>query len=314
MSETGRTLVVADKRLVAAGVAAIELRDPDGARLPDWTPGSHIDLVLPDGVVRQYSLCGDRRDAHVYRIAVLREVAGRGGSAQVHDRLVVSDRVGLGGPRNAFRLAPAARYLFVAGGIGITPILPMIDAAERLGAQWQLLYGGRSRASMAFLDDLSRYGDRVVVHPVDEAGLLPLDAHLGEPAPDRKVHVCGPGPLLDAVHARCAGWPAGSLRTERFVAAEVDATNDRAFDVELASSGRTVPVGPGIPVVDALRAAGVSVLTSCRRGLCGTCEVDVLDGVPDHRDSLLDDEERRSGRSMFVCVSRSRTPRLVLDL
>jgi ferredoxin-NADP reductase len=158
-------LRVADKRVVADGVVSLSLAHPVGRRLPDWTPGSHIDLILPNGMTRQYSLCGDRWDARTYRIGVLRESASRGGSTYVHDKLKVGDRVSVGGPRNNFRLAPSEKYLFVAGGIGITPLLPMIHQADLLGVGWTLLYGGRTRTSMAFIDELTAYDGRVHIVP-----------------------------------------------------------------------------------------------------------------------------------------------------
>ncbi|MER6976977.1 ferredoxin reductase, partial [Streptomyces carpinensis] len=202
------TLEVRSKDVVADGVVSLTLAHADGTRLPDWTPGSHIDLVLPNGATRQYSLCGDRWDPYSYRVAVLREPAGRGGSAYVHDTLTPGARVGVGGPRNHFPLAPADRYLFIAGGIGVTPLLPMIRQAELMGADWQLLYGGRTRTSMAFRDELTAaHGDRVTVAPQDECGLLDLGAWLSEPAAGTKVYCCGPGPLLAAVEDACAAWP-----------------------------------------------------------------------------------------------------------
>ena len=210
-------LSVTSKSAAADGVVAVTLAHPGGERLPDWTPGAHIDLVLPGGLTRQYSLCGDRWDPYSYRIGVLREPAGRGGSAYIHDELAVGAAVAVGGPRNNFALAPSPRYLFIAGGIGITPLLPMVEQAERVGADWRLLYGGRARRSMAFTDELGRYGGKVTLVPQDERGLPDLRAWLGGVAPDARVYCCGPGPLLEAVHAYCAGWPQGRLRTECFV-------------------------------------------------------------------------------------------------
>ena len=309
------TLVVTGKRAAADGVVELVLAHPDGRRLPDWAPGAHVDLMLPNGSTRQYSLCGSRWDAFRYRVGVLREPAGRGGSAFVHDRLRVGDTVGVGGPRNNFALVPSARYLFIAGGIGITPLLPMVHQADLLGADWDLVYGGRRRSSMAFLDELAGYGDRVHVHPEDEDGLLDLPAWLGEVRPDTAVYCCGPGPLLDAVERACRGWPPYSLRTERFVAKEQRApVRDTPFEVRLARSGTAVTVTPEVTVLDAVRAAGAQVLSSCQQGTCGTCETDVVQGVPDHRDSILGDAERAAGDCMFICVSRSCSDRLVLDL
>jgi ferredoxin-NADP reductase len=308
-------LRVSGKEVVADGVVVVGLAHPDGDRLPDWTPGAHIDLVLPGGLTRQYSLCGNRWDAHSYRIGVLREPAGRGGSAYVHDHLRVGDRLEVGGPRNGFPLVPSARYLFVAGGIGITPLLPMIHQADLVGAEWDLLYGGRRRSSMAFLDDLARYGDRVHVTPEDECGRPDLRAWLGQARPGVAVYCCGPPGLIDAVERACADRPPSALRTERFVAGATGApVREEPFEVVLARRGATVTVGPGTTVLDAVRAAGAEVLSSCMQGTCGTCETAVVDGVVDHRDALLGDAERAAGDCMFPCVSRSCGDRLVLDL
>ncbi|MFF1298365.1 MULTISPECIES: PDR/VanB family oxidoreductase [unclassified Streptomyces] len=310
------TLEISAKEPVAEGVLALELAHPAGARLPDWTPGSHIEVVLPGGTMRHYSLCGNRWDAYTYRIAVLREPKGRGGSAFVHDTLRPGDRIGVGGPRNHFPLAPSERYLFIAGGIGITPLLPMVQQAELLGAEWQLLYGGRTRASMAFQEELTAaHGERVHIAPQDEVGLLDLASWLGTPHPGTKVYCCGPAPLLAAVEAACAHWPPYTLRTERFTAAEQSApVRDLPFDVELRRTGRTVTVTPDVSVLDAVRRAGANVLSSCEQGTCGTCLTPVLDGRPDHRDSILAEYERAANTCMFPCVSRSCDDRLVLDL
>ncbi|MGV5050085.1 PDR/VanB family oxidoreductase [Rhodococcus pyridinivorans] len=309
-------LRVTAKEAVSEGVVALTLRHPDNRRLPDWAPGAHIDLVLPSGATRQYSLCGDRWDAYSFRVGVLREPDGRGGSAFIHDTLAVGDLLGVGGPRNNFPLAPAPKYLFIAGGIGITPLIPMIAQADMMGIDWQLLYGGRTRSSMAFLDELSRYGDRVVVAPQDECGLLDLQTWLtAAAATEAKVYVCGPEPLLNAVEMCCVDWPVGKLRMERFVPKEQGApVRDEPFDVELARSGLTVTVTPDVSVLDAVQDAGVNVLSSCGEGTCGTCETPVLAGAPDHRDSILDDDERSAGECMFICVSRACSDRLVLDL
>ncbi|MGM1062221.1 PDR/VanB family oxidoreductase [Saccharothrix sp. Mg75] len=308
-------LVVVDKSPVADDVVALTLRGPARDRLPEWAPGAHVDLVLPGGLVRQYSLCGDRWDPYDYRVAVLRDPAGRGGSVFVHDGLRVGDRVSLGGPRNNFRLVPSPSYLFVAGGIGITPLLPMVRQAELVGADWRLLYGGRSLRGMAFLPELAAYGDKVVVVPQDVRGLPDLAAWLPSPGSATKVYCCGPAALLRAVEGLCAEHPPGQVRTERFVPEDRGApARDEPFEVELRRSGRSVVVAPGQSVLDALNGVGVAVLSSCRRGTCGTCETTVLGGEPDHRDSILDDAERASGDCLFPCVSRSRSDRLVLDL
>ncbi|MFE6622633.1 PDR/VanB family oxidoreductase [Streptomyces sp. NPDC057740] len=305
-------LVVERRESAADGVLALTLRHPLGEPLPGWEPGAHVDVVLGPALERQYSLCGDPADRDTWRIAVLREPEGRGGSAHVHEQLGQGDKVRVRGPRNHFALRPAPRYRFIAGGIGITPILPMLAAAEAAGAEWSLLYGGRSRGSMAFTEELSRYGDdRVTVAPQDETGLLDLAPVLDDVPEGTLVYCCGPGPLLDAVEARC---PAGLLHVERFAPKEQEGGENTEFEVELAQSGRTVSVPADVSVLDAVRAAGVEVLFSCTEGTCGTCETDVLDGTPDHRDSVLTAEEQESGETMMICVSRCRGKRLVLDL
>jgi len=297
----------------ADGVLSLILTDPEGADLPAWTPGSHIDLHLGDRV-RQYSLCGDPADRGRYQIAVLHAAQSRGGSAYVHERLRPGQTVRIDGPRNHFTLEPSRRYLFIAGGIGITPILPMIRKVVAENREWRLVYGGRCRRSMAFQQELAGYGDRVEIVPQDERGLLDLGELLGEPDADALVYCCGPEPLLAAVEEYCAGWPAGSLRLERFAAKSQDFGPDAPFEVVCQRSDVAVRVDPGTSIVDALEAVDVWVPSACREGICGTCETRVIDGTPDHRDSLLSEDERSAGKLMLPCVSRALTPRLVLDI
>ncbi|MFB6977528.1 PDR/VanB family oxidoreductase [Streptomyces scopuliridis] len=313
------SLVVAERAESADDVAVLTLRHPDGEPCPPWRPGAHIDLLLDNGQVRTYSLCGDPGDRLSWRIAVLRVPDGRGGSAYVHGKLHAGTPVRVRGPRNDFALRAAERYLFVAGGIGITPLLPMIAASEAAGAEWRLLYGGRTLSSMAFLDELAQYGDAVAVRPQDQYGLLDLDGHLGEPDAGTLVYCCGPEPLLAAVEERCSAWPPGALQVERFRAKVqagrgATAADADTFEVVLSQSGRTLRVPPGKSVLKAAQEAGADVPYSCAEGICGTCETEVLEGDPDHRDSVLSAEERESGETMMICVSRSRGPRLVLDL
>ena len=309
-------LVVQARDEPARDVVALTLGAADGAPLPPWAPGAHVDLLLDGGPVRQYSLCGDPGDRMSWRVAVLREADGRGGSARVHDALHPGTPVRVRGPRNHFPLDPATRYVFVAGGIGITPILPMVAAAAASGADWRLTYGGRRADSMAFAGALrAAHGDRVDLRPQDEHGLLDLDAALGEPDPDTLVYCCGPGPLLDAVEKHTASWPSGTLRVERFTAPPSgDGGPDAAFEVELGGTGEVLTVPPGRSLLDVLEEAGAAPLSSCREGTCGTCETGVIEGVVDHRDALLTADERAAHDTMFVCVSRAACPRLVLDL
>ncbi len=247
---------------------------------------------------------------------MLREPDGRGGSAFVHDELAVGDLVGVGGPRNNFPLVPSEQYLFVAGGIGITPLLPMIAQADLLGADWRLLYGGRRRARWPSSTSWPAYGDRVQVVPQDEHGLLDLAGFLGEPRPGVRVYACGPAPLLAAMEAACAGWPphtcapSGSWPTSAGLRSATP-----PFEVELARTGDD---GHGDPGHDGPRGARPRSASRCCRpaggGSAAPARPTVLDGRPDHRDALLDDDERDAADCMYVCVSRSCTDRLVLDL
>ena len=314
-TEQRRQLRVHSMTWECDGVLSVQLRDPLGAALPSWDPGAHLDLLLPGGFIRQYSLCGDPQDETTWKVAVLREELGRGGSKAVHDRLRTGDLVEVVGPRNNFAFAPVQRYRFIAGGIGITPILPMVVAAERAGADWSLTYGGRTRTSMAFLDQLAEYGPRVTLHPQDQLGLMDLST-LAEPAPDTLVYCCGPEPLLAAVEAACSAWPDGSLRVERFKAREhvADPAGETPFTLVLERSGVELEVPAGLSVLEAMEAAGLSADNSCREGICGTCETKVVAGLPDHRDSLLSDSERDENATMMICVGRALSSPLILDL
>lgn len=301
---------------MAAGVVSVLLADQNGGALPRWEPGAHVDAILPGGIERQYSLCGDPADQHRWRIAVSLEADSRGGSRYVHEHLRAGDTVPIRGPRNNFPLVPADSYLFIAGGIGITPILPMVERAAMLRATWRLVYGGRSTGSMAFVDELARYGGHVVLWPQDRLGLIDLPGILASPADGCRIYCCGPEGLIAAAEQNSAHWPDGSFRCERFRPREPGTTDgsNTPFDVYLADSDLTVHVGPDQTIADAVQAAGVDVLTSCREGTCGTCETRVIGGIPDHRDSVLTAEERAANSTMMVCCSRSLTPRLELDL
>lgn len=309
-------LVLERKETVADGVVRLTLRHPEGHCLPAWEPGAHLDLVLAPELTRQYSLCGDPRDRSVMQVAVLREEAGRGGSRHVHDTLAEEQRVHVRGPRNHFPLVEAKRYLFIAGGIGITPILPMIARVAGSGSDWKLVYGGRTRSSMAFREELETgYPGHVEIHPQDEQGLPALLVKPGDDAAETAIYCCGPEALLNAVEQHCTNWPAGALRVERFApkAGVTDGPRE-AFEIELAQTGTALEVPAHRTVLDVVEESGVSVLSSCQEGTCGTCETAVLSGKPDHRDSVLTDEEQEAGDTMMICVSRSCSPRLVLDL
>jgi len=313
-SEHVSELVVAGRERVADGVVSLVLEHPDGEELPAWTPGAHVDLVLAPDLTRQYSLCGSPADSTRWRVGVLFDEGGRGGSRHVHERLEVGSRLPVRGPRNHFPLVASERYLFIAGGIGITPLMPMVAEAEQAGADWTLFYGGRRRGSMAFVDELAAYGERVVLRPEDEYGLLDLATILA-PQTGTAVYSCGPEALLQAVERQCAAWPPGSLHVERFAAKPVDeGAETTTFEVVCQRSGITVTVPADRSILDVVQDAGVNALSSCLEGVCGTCETPVVEGTPDHRDSLLSDEEKEAGDYMMICVSRAKSSRLVLDL
>jgi ferredoxin-NADP reductase len=304
-------LEVVALRLEAEGVLSLELADPERRLLPSWKPGAHIDLHLPE-VVRQYSLCGDPADRRAFRVAVLREPSSRGGSRYIHEQLRPGDRVEVGGPRNHFELVDAERYILIGGGIGITPLLPMVSDLAAAGRNWRLLYGGRTRRSMAFLPRLSIHGDRVEVCPEDEFGLLDLHAAIGPAAEGVAIYCCGPEGLLHAVEQRCEGWPTGALHVERFAARPVYSLSQaRAFDLVLGSSGVRLTVPADTSALEVLEGAGVDLPSACREGLCGSCVTRVLSGVPEHRDSLTDPS---CVDQVMPCVSRALSDELVLDL
>lgn len=310
-------LLVRSMTVESEGVFSVELVHPAGHDLPSWEPGAHLDVRLTEGLSRQFSLCGDPHDSSRYRIGVLREVAGRGGSAYVHDVLRPGHLVGFAGPRNHFRLEPAPSYLFIAGGIGITPILPMIARAQADGARWTLMYGGRTASSMAFTGELAQHGDRVTLHPQDAHGLIDLDALLGAPQPGTLVYCCGPEPLLRAVEERMGAWPDESLHLERFAAPEQparDPADEHEVEVVLAESGITLRVGPETSILQAILDAGIDHDHDCTEGICGTCETKVVEGEVDHRDFVLTAREKATGDCMMVCVSRACGSRLVLGL
>ena len=308
-------LVVAGRVDAADGVIVLDLRAADGTDLPAWEPGAHVDLQLTPDLSRQYSLCGDPDRHDVWRIGVLLEPESRGGSRFVHDKLHVGAEVRARGPRNHFALEPSPRYVFVAGGIGVTPIVPMIGQAERAGAEWTLLYGGRTLSSMAFREELALLGGgRVTVTPQDTHGLLDLPALLAEPRADTLLYVCGPEPLLDAVTALTDPWPVGALHLERFTPKTLGPVEDESFEVELVQSGLTLTVPPDRSILDVVTEAGVDAPSSCGEGTCGTCETVVVEGTPEHRDSLLTPEEQAANDTMMICVSRAACPRLVLDI
>ncbi|MGP3977271.1 2Fe-2S iron-sulfur cluster-binding protein [Streptomyces sp. 8N114] len=308
---------------LADGVVSLELRRTDGRALPPWQPGAHVDLVLPSGKVRQYSLFGSGQDGRgdegavaAYRIAVLREPDGRGGSVEAH-ALRPGATAAIRGPRNNFPLVAAPAYVFLAGGIGITPFLPMIRRLDAEGADWKLLYRGRTRPAMAFADDLlRRYPGRVGVTASDTDRRPALEELLSAAPQGVAVYCCGPAPMLDAVSAVMrTACPHGRLYTERFAAADRPAPEaDEPFDAELTRSGEVVRVEPGHSLLEAIREVEPTLDFSCADGVCGSCETRVVGGTPEHRDSVLHEHERDRRDVIYPCVSRARGRRIALDL
>lgn len=314
-----RPVVVERVTPVADGIVKLRLVSPDGKSLPRWTPGSHIDVECgtPE-LSRQYSLCGDPDEAGVLEIAVLHEPDGRGGSAWVHANVKPGDRLRIRGPRNHFRLDESLKKaIFIAGGIGITPVSAMARRAKALGMDYELHYSGRSRASMAFVDELAAlHGERLHVHAADEGRRNDLQALLAQPVPGAQVYACGPLRMLEALESCCAAWPEGALRVEHFEStlATLDPSKEHAFEVELKDSGLVLTVPPDQTLLTALRAANVDVQSDCEEGLCGSCEVRVLSGKVDHRDVVLTRTERDANTKMMACCSRACEGRLVLEL
>ena len=317
---TTRRVRIARKTPEAQDICSFELVAADGGNLPPFTAGAHIDVHLEGGLVRQYSLCNDPRETHRHLIAVLCEPASRGGSIAMH-ALREGQELHISGPRNHFSLAVGARrHLLLAGGIGITPILCMVEQLASEGAAFEMHYCTRSADRTAFQQRLRSppFSKRVHFHhddgPVGQK--LDLAAVVAAPRPDDHLYVCGPGGFIDAVlgAARTAGWPQEALHREYFANAATARAEEGAFEVQIATTGALIRVAPQQTVVSALAAAGIEVPVSCEQGVCGTCVTRLLGGTPDHRDVYLTDQERARGDCFTPCCSRARSPRLVLDL
>jgi vanillate O-demethylase ferredoxin subunit len=311
---------IASKTGTATDICAFELAATDGGALPPFSAGAHIDVQLPNGLVRQYSLCGDPRDTQRYLIGVLRDPASRGGSAAMH-ALAEGTVIDISEPKNHFPLANDAQHsILLAGGIGVTPILCMAERLAHLGASFELHYRTRSPERTAFRERLQRpdMAERVRIY-FDTAAAherLDLAAILARPQSATHVYVCGPGGFIEAVlrQARESGWAEGNLHREFFNAPQPGTAASSAFQVKLASSGRVVDVGAGQTVLEALRGCGMDIPTACEQGVCGTCLTRVLAGEPEHRDVYLTEAERAANDQFLPCCSRSRTALLTLDL
>ena len=312
---------VARRTREAVDVCSYELEAVDGKPLPAFSAGSHIDLRLPDGLVRQYSLCNSPSATRNYLIGVLRDPMSRGGSQRLHDEVREGDRLQISAPRNHFPLAhDASQHMLLAAGIGVTPILCMAERLATIGATFRMHYCARSRDRAAFEQRIrqSSFADRVRFHFDDGPPEQLLDIPKTVPWPSTGLHlyVCGPKGFMDAVlaAARAKGWDSTNLHFEFFAAGVTLTGRETPFKVKLASTGQVIDVPANASVIDALAQAGVEVLTSCREGVCGTCLTRVLEGRPEHRDLFLSPEDKASNEQFTPCCSRSRTAVLVLDL
>jgi ferredoxin-NADP reductase len=305
---------------IARDVVRLEFESVGGELLPTWEAGAHLDMRLPSGLARQYSLCGSRGEGSTYAVAVLREPEGRGGSKEVCDQFAVGTEIMSHPPRNHFALVGASDYVLIAGGIGVTPIKAMAEELESRGAEWRLYYGGRTHESMAFVDELVALGgDRVTIVPQDVDGLLDVTAIIGAVSAETAVYCCGPAPLLDAVSVACdSAGVAERLHFERFTAPtdapEFDESGDIAFDVELRASGVTLHVAADQSILEVVQGVRPDIAFSCQEGYCGSCESNVLEGEPVHRGTLMTPEEHDADGTMLICVGRSKSAKLVLDL
>ncbi len=317
-SDTLRLRVQAIRRQ-AEGIHAFELVDPDGLPLPAVSAGAHVDVHLPGGLVRSYSLAGDPAERGLWLLGVLREKNGRGGSRAMHEQVRVGDLLAVGQPRNAFGLAAGATHtVLLAGGIGITPLKAMAHTLRAQGASFEMHYCARSPQTAAFVADLQALVPAGALHLHFDQGNpaqgLDIAALLARPAAGTHVYFCGPAGFMQACAQATSHWPAGTVHSEHFKAPEpaAKAQPDGAFEVRLARAGITVPVQPDQTIVRAIELAGLRVPTSCLSGLCGACKVDYLAGDVEHNDYILSDEEKT--RCMTLCVSRARSPLLVIDL
>lgn len=311
--DIARKVRVVELRAEADGILGLTLEESKGRAMPKWSAGAHIELCVGD-FDRKYSLCGDPEDGR-FQVAILREDAGRGGSCHIHDTLVEGAEIKLRGPSNLFQLDETAPdYVLVAGGIGITPIIAMADRLKALGKSYALHYAGRSTDTMAFLDRLARdHGDAVTLYPADQGRKLDVAGLVASLPEAAQVYACGPQRLLDALEGLTADLPEGTYHFEHFSssATGLDPEKETAFEVELADSGMTLQVAADETLLDVILAAGIDIGCDCREGLCGSCEVAVVEGDIDHRDVVLTRTERAESKRMMSCVSRAKAGRKI---
>ncbi|MBU2965838.1 PDR/VanB family oxidoreductase [Amphritea sp. 2_MG-2023] len=319
---------IAAKQQLTEDVVELTLVSADGDILPIWQPGAHVELVLEtctdasgsvddnNVLLRHYSLCSDYLDCSQWKVAILREEGGRGGSLFIHNQLQQGDTLKVSEPRNHFPFTPRKKCLFIAGGIGITPMLPMLQQADKEGVDWRLVYLSRERSRMSCLEKLAQYDQsRITLNCDKEDGYIDLPGLLATCDTETSVYSCGPKPLLDALESHYSAQvnPTWSLDIERFAADPVD-NSGGAFDVVINSTGQRIHIPEGQSALAVLREAGIKIPISCGDGICGSCETRVLSGIPDHRDSVLSEEEREENDYMMLCVSRALSPELILDL
>ena len=311
-----QTLQVRVRALIweAPRVLSLQLCAVDGKPLPPFAPGAHVDLRLPDGTLRQYSLCGDPGDTSHYRLGV-RAVAGGLSSGFIHHKLRPGELVTISAPRNNFPLVEAGSYIFIAGGIGITPLIPMMRQASNKARPWMLFYCNRRAEDASFLAEIKALGGEISLHASEAGTRLDVAQRLTTVRKDTLIYCCGPERLMTSVEQATAAWPEASIHFEWFTPRShpPDETSG-GFEVVCRRSGLTLTVPPDQSVLAALTEAGVEVPSSCQQGVCGTCEVRLISGEVDHRDSILSASERAANQSMMVCVSRARNDRLVLDI
>jgi ferredoxin-NADP reductase len=305
---------IADIRPAARDTNIYEFRRTDGKRFPSATPGAHIDIKLPNGLVRQYSLLTSQTDPESYTIAVKRDPAGRGGSSFIHSELRVGQILRIKPPRNNFPLVDAEHVVLIAGGIGITPIFCMVQQLVTQARSWKLYYSSRSRADMAFLDALAKH-EPVKLHFDDESEgkFLDIAAIVAEAPKNSHLYCCGPMPMLKAFEAATTGWPRAQIHVEYF-APKQEPAKAGGFVVELAKSKQEFVVPPGKTILEVLLDAGIYVDHSCEIGICGLCQTGLLSGTPEHRDAFLTDEQKEANDTLMICCAGSKTDRLVLDL
>jgi ferredoxin-NADP reductase len=315
MDKDVKVTVIQKRTLIAGHIVELKLEPHDPTELLAWEPGAHLEVVLPSGLIRHYSLCGNPEDNH-YTIAVLREPVSRGGSIEIHDHVDVGTSLIIRGPRNHFPLIESEHTVFLAGGIGITPLLPMMRRLTEQGKSWELHYGGKSLAALAYLDALQLMeGYEINIYLKNETRRIPVKEVVAKLAPGTSIYVCGPETMISEVELE--GNALGlNVKTERFGPSGevISHDGDKEFEVTLARSGQTLTVAANERLIDVVRKVVPSVPFSCEEGYCGSCETGVLEGEPEHFDKVLSPEERAANECMMICVGRAKSSRLVLDI